>query len=682
MAENKSPKNQKSTTDVDTKVQATSYSEKKDIVEPEYTEAEKAHRSTLISLCERSRSEREKPRQEFDDMKYSHYYDTNRRADLGYLPKKVNKEDRRVSTGLTREKDNTLLSVLLKFNFEPFIFAFDQDSVLQNELGKELSDLVKKSREIEEYEEKKRYFIYREFCSQGDVFVEEIVETPLEVRKNITSKEGVKWSPGMPIESFKGNVSFDYVKGLPKPESRLMEGKKVYLGDYSKENISDQPYIFTYEVVTRIEAESIYGKWDRWKNVPMSAEMLTAGTSADSIGNWSLEKVEQDKVGILKFQRKGTNEYQIMLNGVLMLPMGYPLTEVSPSGEYTISQGKFEGITHFSYSKSNPAKTKFDEDTLNKFYKLMILKMEQSLKPPMGNKTGKTIDQSMFLPGKIVDNVSPKQLFPLLTSAGVTSGEFSFFNLVKQSIEDKTINRTFSGQTQEGSPTATQIIEEKQQQMLRLGLALDGIIALEKTMVWKRIYSIINKYTSPIEPEKEVEEMGENGESLKKKLSAIYRTFTYETEIDGKNGVKIFHFTKDKFPGKRQLQKLEQDLEKEYEKPVSVVLLDPELLKQFKGVFRVSIAPTEKNNGDYEALVFLSLVRESYELFGGPESHNMPYIQQRFANIKGIDANRWFVNKQMVPMAQQLAMGKDNKPIKTVNTKTRNKPPVQKGAGL
>lgn len=653
----------KSTNNVDSNSKegfTTGHGENKEIKKPDYSEEEKSHLNTLIRLLCNTRQEREKERKEFDDMTYKRYYETNRLADLGYLPKKKNKEDKRVSTGLTRDKDNNLLSVLLKFNFESSIFAFNQDNFIISEMGSEMNDLVKKTREIEDYDEYK-YYIYREYIAQGDVFVEEILDFPIETKKE-SSASGIKWVPGMKIASFKQTA--ERVKGIPVARTKVIPGLKVYLGDYKKENIKDQPYLFTYEEITRKEAELIYGDWDRWDNVPISIDTIESLTSTDEIGtkNWGFSQTGDNMVGIIKFQRKGTNEYQIMINGVLMLPLGYALTEVSPSGEYTLSQGKFEPIVNFSLSKSQPAKTKFDEDTLNEFYKLMVLKMQQSLKPPMGNKTGKIIDSSMFLPGKIVNDVSPKQLFPLFTSQGPTQGEFSFFNLVKTAIEDKTINRTFAGQSQEGNPTATQIIEEKQQQMLKLGLALDGIVNLEKQLIWKRIYTIINKYTDPVE----------KGD-MTKNIPSIFRSFSYETEIDGEKGIKIFYFTDDEFPTERGQRNLEQDLALGYNKPVSLVLINPIMLKQLKAVWKIIITPTEKNNAEYDSLKLGETISQSYELFGGPEGHNIPYLRQRFANIRGIDSSKWF-NNQPIEASVMAMDNKNNKAVDNKNSKTKTKP--------
>ena len=86
--------------------------EKKEIIAPDYTTEELEERAELIRAMCLARDNRESPHPEFDDMTYSQYYDSNKRADLAYIPPKKNKQDKRIVTGYTREKDTTLLSAL------------------------------------------------------------------------------------------------------------------------------------------------------------------------------------------------------------------------------------------------------------------------------------------------------------------------------------------------------------------------------------------------------------------------------------------------------------------------------------------------------------------------------------------------------------------------------------------
>ena len=123
----------------------------KEIKPPVYTDDEKLEYGYLMQSLSHMRTERDQPWPELDNMTPVEYYESNRKKDLSYLPPKKNKTDIRIVTGHTREKDTTLLSTQLNMNFEPNITAFDTDDLRVAELGDNMSDMVKKSREVENW---------------------------------------------------------------------------------------------------------------------------------------------------------------------------------------------------------------------------------------------------------------------------------------------------------------------------------------------------------------------------------------------------------------------------------------------------------------------------------------------------------------------------------------------------
>jgi hypothetical protein len=58
---------------------------------------------------------------------------------------------------------------------------------------------------------------------------------------------------------------------------------------------------------------------------------------------WNLNKPEAD-IGILHVYNSSEKTYMIYLNGVMMLPIGFSLYEVSPSGLIPIAKGDAEVI--------------------------------------------------------------------------------------------------------------------------------------------------------------------------------------------------------------------------------------------------------------------------------------------------------------------------------------------------
>jgi hypothetical protein len=140
--------------------------------QPEYSEEEKEFRSRIYFEMERAKDQRSADFPEFDDMDYVTYWESNAKAANSYIPPKTDDQDVRTTSGTTLEKKNTLLTSILNLSLEPDVEAFDQNDEELEELGTVMEDLIRKSREIEDYDQKK-VRIYDELLTQGTVFVEE-----------------------------------------------------------------------------------------------------------------------------------------------------------------------------------------------------------------------------------------------------------------------------------------------------------------------------------------------------------------------------------------------------------------------------------------------------------------------------------------------------------------------------
>lgn len=598
-----------------------------------YTPEELKFRGELITLCSIARDDRESPHPEFDEMTYTQYYDTNKRADMSYIPPKKNKVDKRIVTGYTREKDNTLLSALLSYNFQPDITVYDDSEMIFPTLGNHFEDMVKKSRELEQYDVM-RPLIYRELISQGDVFVEEIwqcIYFP-------DVKNDNNWKPGDKIESAKFETAVKPRK-MERAAVKLHQGKNVYMGSFFQDDYDKQDLVFTYEILPRSVAEKIYGTWDRWQCVPDEVDNTMVIVDQGIVYyDWNLTRTSKKEVGILKIQLKYSNKYMIMINGVMMLPIDFPLTEISPDGNHTIQHQVLEGIVGCAYGKGQPSKTKVDQAVHDEFLRLMILREEQAGAPPMGYRGKKVLSPNIYFPGKITNNMKEGDLFPILpNNNGLTTSDFSMYQLIKTAIDEKTINATFSGQEQPGRDvTLGQIQIEKQQQLLKLGLNFDSIKNLEKKLVWARIGNLIMNYSKPTDRKANQEEQT---------IEDVYRQFSLETTLaDGKTGIKVFQFTDKEFPPIRQHQKEEEALTEHYGKPVQKVYFNgPEFMKLLKYRWIVNIVPTQEGSDQVERQMFIQNFQDAKNLFG-PESLNYEYGKERFAIHIKEDPSKFFLD--------------------------------------
>jgi len=615
--------------------------DQKEIPSVDYSEDEGRYRGYLIKQLTIAATERDKNHPEFDDMSYLDWHEKNAKAANAYIPPKKNKTDTRIVTGTTQEKGITLLSALLNYNLEPNISAFDKTDLPVAEIGENMEDMVLKSRKIEDYDNKK-VLIYKELLDQGTAFTE---ETLVEENK-ILKKCNFNFSEGVKLNKLK------WTEKIKKMESRcntnLLSGTKVYLGNMREFHINNQPFIFTYETIPYRKAEVVYRNWERWENVPRKVVKISPIEGADTVyTDWTLDGVDQDMVEIIKYQDKWNNEYMIMINGIMMLPVGFPLTAVSPSGEYTIAKGVAEPISEFfPYGKSSPAKSKTDQEVLDEMLKLIVLKTQQSFKPSMANRTKRILSARIFDPGTVHADVDPNMIKPIVEPTGVTPGEFSAFELVKKIIDEKTVSPQFSGQSSTGAQTATEIMELKKQQMMKLGLLIWGVMDLEKQMAWLRVQNILENWTKPIDTK--VDE-------LKKKVTDVYKTITVETTLDGgQKGMKTIEFNPELTQNlsRKQIEAEEKFLS-EPGREIKKTYIDPNVLRSLKLIWFITINPTEKDSSELDRVLFTQNIKDAAELFGF-QALNLDYLRERFAILAKEDPSKFFIKGvPSMPMAEQ-----------------------------
>lgn len=623
---------------------------------PPYSDFERDYWQQLVSDLVAARDQRERSWEEFDDMTYSKRYESNRQKDNAYVAKKKNKYDVRVTSGVTREKDTSLLSSFLNLNLQPNIQAFDSNQMEIADLGEDIEDAVLKSREIEDYDTK-RITIYRELIAQGDVFVEEVWHEEYGLEKVLKNDD---------IKDEYGRIKADAIEWVQRRvlkkamcKTKLHDGRKVLLGDIFTEHSDDQDMIAVYEAMPRTKAEALYGGFDRWKYVPYNIENTGLPSEISDIDNetWNLFDVEKDYVGVLKIQKKFMNEYMIMCNGVMMLPAQFPLTAISPTGDYTISQGKLDPIPHFAYSRSQPGKMRFDQEIVDEFYKLAVEKMRQSFKPTLGTKSKKRASDRIFVPGAVVRGVAEGEFFPIHQyNQGLTQGEFSFLQMVQDMINNKSLDPVVTGNDPGGDVTATEFIGRKEQQMLKLGAMLDGLKSLERQMTWRRIYNILQNWTKPLQ---------ENIDQTKKNIEYVYRRESIDKSFnDGKQGTKILEFTPaEKYLSVSDLQKREDQLSKFYGKQVRISQLDPVALRNLRAFWYVTMQPSQENTDKLSQILFVQNLAEAMNMFG-PQAINMDHAKKRFAQLIGEDYDKFFNTEMpqtpMMPnpaMSQQLSGG-------------------------
>ena len=365
---------------------------------------------------------------------------------------------------------------------------------------------------------------------------------------------------------------------------------------------------------------------------------------------WTLEVQQTDYVEILKYFDKWKNEMMIIANGVMMLPVGFPLTAVSPSGSYPIAKGDAYPISQFfAISKSIPAKTKVDQEVLDEFLRLIVLKTRQSFKPPVANNTGRVLNRKMFEAGQITNQIDPSKILPIGPVTGVSQSEFEAFQFIKTLVDAKTVSPAFAGDTESGRHTATEVLELKKQQMMKLGLAIYGVVNLEVQLSRLRLYNILTNWTKVQD-----QEMSD----ITGKMEDVYKSIMVDSTMSNSvPGKKIVQVSPD-LPNSDQIMEEENQLSQKMRVPVQKVYIHPDVSKE-KLFWFITINPTEKDSSDLHRVMFKQDIQDAITLFG-PQSLNYPYLQQRYAVSAKEDPDKFFIKNVPAQPTAGAMSGGDN----------------------
>ena len=626
--------------------------EKSEVPEFKFTDNEKAAIEEDSQLLSQMAEMKRTGFDELDGMDATQYYTSNHKKDLSYIPPKKNKGDIRIVTGTTREKGTTLLSTMLNLNAEPDVTAFDKDDLIVADAGNDMGDLIKKTRQVELWE-RQRPIIYREMIAQGDVFLEDtFVE---EYQPQSFGKLDCNPIHDEPDEL----VIEERLRRLNRLcKVRMHKQPNVYVSDPHEEYIDRQDVVALGRVISRQHAASLYSQWKRWGFVPYTVTELQGSSmnvfgDQDTYNPWTILKTNRNQVSELKTFNVRTNRHQIYLNGIPMLPCNYQLTRRNVSGNHPLIQGKLEPISGFWLGKGVPAKTKVEQEVLDELTGLMVGGVRQSRKPPLGTTSKKVYSGNIFDPGRVTQDIKEGTFHHLLpaNSIGPNPAEFSFYNLIKESINEKTTNEVYGGGDQKGIDTLGQAQMMQEQQLVKLGSALDAVTNLERSMAWARIETIMSDMLSPKYALPELDE------GDKQTMRNVYEQMSVETTVEnGKDGIKLFKFSDKEFPTITDQAEEEDKLSKQQGKPVRITYINPDMLRKARYKWYITVNPTPKSTDRVSVMMFINNIKTAVELFG-PESLNLDYLKQRYATMINEDYSKMFQEMDVLSM-MKLGMSK------------------------
>jgi len=600
---------------------------------PPYKEEHLIYLKNLRTRLESAKTAREQMFSEFDDMTYQQYWQKNEDLANTKIKPKVNRQDVLYNSGTLRTKLFAFLSSLQGLNLTGDISAFDENDLPVSAVGDAMEDIIYKTDELDQDEEKKLLRQY-EMLKHGTVFVEELWDD-----KWVVERKPVKDYDG---KFFNVKIKSKEVQKIGRPVRNIISGLSVYLGDLSQYLISDQPFIFTAQTKRYDEVETIYGKFEMWKYVPKKARQLSGDTDKmSSMVNWRLFAPKENTVEIIKYQDKINKEYQIVLNGIPMLPMGFPF----PWGhdEYNITQQNYRPIRHnFAYGKSFLFENKNPSQLLDEMMRLAILKTQKSLIPPYLNLSGRVISSKVLMPGTITMGIPPNTLVPVSPNEiqGVTNGEFNMMQELTRTLDLNTASQTFTGAREKGGQTtATQIVELQRQARIMLGVLIISAALLEKKLIDLRLLNILKNWFNPLDT---IVDKARN--ILKNRYRIISRSMNIEDEGQGIRIVAPM----EKLPTPETIMKNEDMMKNQMGMPVRIIALNPNELMEAKYTWVVMVNPREKKSSELSKLMFRAEVQDAMAL-GIPL--NPQYVADRFAQVWEEDPTKMFMTKEEMPVA-------------------------------
>jgi len=588
---------------------------------PKYSDEELTYIGRLLARIVTAKIARDDTKTEFSGQTYLTYFNNNEAvANTTIIANKANK-DLPIYSGTVEQKLLTILAEVNRLNLMGEVRVFDKDSEELRDFGMAITDIVHKTQEIEEDQEKK---LNRqlELLKQGTVLIQDNWVKKWHTQKTLSKKftgdpKGVEWTQKL-------------VKVFDGPVSSVLYGPGVYLGNMKEAEIKKQPFLYTMKLTSYEEAKSRYGMkdkeskdvWERWKHVSRQRVQLAGADTVSSLNvgeGWSITDIQQDMVEEIHYQDQINDEYQIFLNGIAMLPVGFPLSAITPDGMFNIEKQILQVINpFFPYGKSFIAKTEQMSKLLDEMIRLLLIKTRKSIHPPYANISGKVISEKSLMPGAISMGIEPGALVAIgQEGQGATASEYQMLKELRENIDRVTISPQIQGQAGKSGTTAFEVNLLQQQAQKNLTLIIFAMGMLEKKLTWLRANYILANYFEPI---------GTKVNDLRNEFESIYRSASVDATISGRGKGKRKIIIKDDLskltsediyneeeysgtplPPKGQRRKTREELGMD---PLQYLYIDREKLRNCKYIFFTEVESKPRDTSNNDKLMFREMLRD------------------------------------------------------------------------
>lgn len=641
---------------------------------PMYSDEEKEQISAIVTRLFRAKQDRDQIHPEFNKRNFVEQYNENERIANTYVPGKKFDGDIEIASGTVEQKMYAVLSEINRLALTPEVIAYDQDNNELVTLGQAMTDVIDVTSDQDDDEEGK-LARQMELLKQGHVFIEEAWSKEYKYEKKFDKNKIGKIKTDAVVAKLK--------KVFEGPRRRIMYGPGVYLGNIRTAGpMREQPFIFTHKLVSYSDAQSRYGGkdasgeyiWDRWEKVPrhringINSEMITtegAYSQSDGYNNakmtdiinnaWALSDVREGVVEEIHYQDRFNNEYQIFLNGVAMLPVGFPLSAVSPNGEYTIEKQILQMINpFFAYGRSFVMKVREQSDILDELLRLLIIKTRKSIHPPYANMSNRVISSKVLMPGRITMGIDAQALQPIgQESQGATASEYQMFKLLQEKIDENTVSRQFTGMQGKSGTTAFEVATLQKQAEKLLSLTIFACSMLEMKLGYQRLFNLLENYFDPIDT---------TFNQARQTIVDKYRTTTRTTNIPGRGeGTRQVIPTTDlPLPGAIRTQERMTgggglSRERAGMGPLKRIFINPEMLRKAKITWYIDIDTQPRETSNAKKLLFREELSDIMALIQLGSRPNVAELEQQHAIVWNRQKDKVFASQDAATRQQMIA---------------------------
>lgn len=583
----------------------------------------------LQKRLEKARDQRDAVHTWFDGMTFMQYLENNERSWNATIEPKTDARDwrSRARKRTVFQKGNAILGKLMDEHFITEFAAYDENNELDTKLGYAMTSAVQYTKDIEHSEELE-YYAGMELLKHGFVAVQEVFEVTRRPNKEL---QKVDWT----LDTRPDKRTWKNLADLLERRCHkyIIRPDSLYLGNIFIQDFQKQPYFFVRTYKSYEEAKSMFGKFERWQFVkPGAGQADQQNPRVPFLDQWRLGSIEEDEVEIIEYQDKWNDEYQIIINGVMMLPVGFPMPWSAK--DYNVSFRICYPISaHVAYGHGLCHVMRSNSEIRDFLLRYGVDKAFQDLLPPYVTKAKRALSSSIWIPGRVTHDLSPDEIAPLI-KPGIPSSASQMLEFFESSLDQDSVAKVVEGQDSPGSATAYEIQAQMKAAFKTLGPIVLAYTWLIRDMDYRRLENILDNLARPKD---------KRLDAKTKQLVDVYERLVLEDVDlpDGKRGTHVVEFTDSTgAPDPFDLFKQEVAAKAEKKKEVRFSYVNADFIRDVNVRWAANVKSSQRSNSDVKRLLLGDFIRDVMTFFG--PSVNLEFLQGEYAKAWDKDPEKLF----------------------------------------